>query len=92
MLNHLTDNAFQAINDLLFLLSECHLIGKLKEITGCLRALAVETPGRQVQFGYRLDDAVYLLCYHQGRQVQHHRGPHPGACIRRTGSQVAEVR
>ena len=83
---------FSRVDDFLLLLAERGLIGDLEEIAERFRALAVEPADGEADFVHGLDDLVDLLGEHERRQMDHRRGAHAGADVRRAGGEIAELR
>ena len=65
------------------------LVGELVEVAAGLAALAVEAADRKAQLRNRADDLAGPGEHRKARQVQHDRGAHPGARVRRAGGQNA---
>ena len=86
------DDFFDLRDDLRLRLAQRVLVGDLEEITQSLGALTVEAAHSQADLADGLDNGIDLLGQNERRQMQHHRGTHAGAEIRRAGGQVTEFR
>ena len=71
--------------------AERGLVRDLEEVAHDLAVLAVEAPHVEAHLHDALEHPLDLLEQHQGRQVDEHRGPQPGAGVRRAGRQVADL-
>src|SRR5215212_2832640 len=91
-LDHVSHDSHQLVEELLLRLPERGLVRDLEEVAHHLTPLAVQPAigeAHLLQSGQHLSD---LFREHEARQMDQHRRAHAGACVRRAGGEIAELR
>src|SRR5690606_20068557 len=79
------------IDNLPFRLTQCNLVGNLKQAPDRLTSLAVDAPDSKPYLCDSRQNALDLLCHRQGREMDHDRSPNSSPDIRRTTRQVTAL-